>query len=251
MLKKVMFKVLLALIIFCHIIVTIYGGVSVQTIQADKRDFNRKIKFDDVKNTIQTGYSLATNPVGTILGGAMKYWQKKKAKKTQEEINRLIEEMRRRMRMLALQQRLDSMPKLEIEKMRKEPSIPILFADMKAIVWENGVEKVLENPQTNPEKWYDYYAGRMANAKTKDGSYWVWIPRFAYRITYYTDSSQQVIKGYYTDKGFVLPDMKTLAEESLVKTPYLKTEKEFVPNYETIKSKGFRIHEAFRKRWYK
>ena len=236
MLKKVMFKVLLALIIFCHIIVTIYGGVSVQTIQADKRDFNRKIKYDDVKNSIQTAYSFATNPVGSVLGAAMKAWQKRKAKKTQEEIDRLIEEMRRRMRMLALQQRLDSMPKLEIEKMRKEPSIPILFADMKAIVWENGVEKVLENPQTNPEKWYDYYAGRMANAKTKDGSYWVWIPRFAYRIT---------------DKGFVLPDMKTLAEESLVKTPYLKTEKEFVPNYETIKSKGFRIHEAFRKRWYK
>ena len=136
---------------------------------------------------------------------------------------------------------------LNINEFRKEPAIPILFADMKAITWENGVEKEVKNPQTNPEKWYDYYAGRMANAKTKDGSYWVWIPRFAYRITYYTDASQTSIKGYYTDKGFVGTDMETMIDESAIKTPYWKMEKEFVPNHETIKSKGFRIHEAFGK----
>ncbi len=50
---------------------------------------------------------------------------------------------------------------LNINEFRKEPSLPILFVDMTAITWENGVEK------------------------------------------------------------------------------------EFVPNYETIKAKGFRVHEAF------
>ena len=136
---------------------------------------------------------------------------------------------------------------LNINEFRKEPSLPILFADMIAITWENGVEKEVKDPHANPEKWYDYYAGRMANAKTKDGSYWVWIPRFAYRITYYTDASQSVVKGYYTDKGFVGADMETAIDESAVKTPYFKMEKEFVPNYETIKTKGFRVHEAFGK----
>ena len=136
---------------------------------------------------------------------------------------------------------------LNINEFRKEPSLPILFADMIAITWENGVEKEVKDPHANPEKWYDYYAGRMANAKTKDGSYWVWIPRFAYRITYYTDASQSVVKGYYTDKGFVGADMETATDESAVKTPYFKMEKEFVPNYETIKTKGFRVHEAFGK----
>ena len=136
---------------------------------------------------------------------------------------------------------------LNINEFRKEPSLPILFADMIAITWENGVEKEVKAPHANPEKWYDYYAGRMANAKTKDGSYWVWIPRFAYRITYYTDASQSVVKGYYTDKGFVGADMETATDESAVKTPYFKMEKEFVPNYETIKTKGFRVHEAFGK----
>ena len=136
---------------------------------------------------------------------------------------------------------------LNINEFRKEPSLPILFADMTAITWENGVEKEVKAPHANPEKWYDYYAGRMANAKTKDGSYWVWIPRFAYRITYYTDASQSVVKGYYTDKGFVGADMETATDESAIKTPYFKMEKEFVPNYETIKTKGFRVHEAFGK----
>ena len=136
---------------------------------------------------------------------------------------------------------------LNINEFRKEPSLPILFADMIAITWENGVEKEVKDPHANPEKWYDYYAGRIANAKTKDGSYWVWIPRFAYRITYYTDASQSVVKGYYTDKGFVAADMETAIDESAVKTPYFKMEKEFVPNYETIKTKGFRVHEAFGK----
>ena len=136
---------------------------------------------------------------------------------------------------------------LNINEFRKEPSLPILFADMTAITWENGVEKEVKAPHANPEKWYDYYVGRMANAKTEDGSYWVWIPRFAYRITYYTDASQSVVKGYYTDKGFVGADMETATDESAVKTPYFKMEKEFVPNYETIKTKGFRVHEAFGK----
>ena len=30
--------------------------------------------------------------------------------------------------------------------------------------------------------WYDYDAKKWANAQTEDGSMWVWIPRFAYRV---------------------------------------------------------------------
>lgn len=136
---------------------------------------------------------------------------------------------------------------LNVDEMRKEPSVPILVDDMEAIYWENGQEKILKDPQTDVQKWYDYYSGRMANAKTKDGSYWVWIPRFAYRITYYTDASKNTVKGYFTDKGFVGPDMESRADESLVKTQFWKMDKEFVPNYEDIKPKGYRIHEAFGK----
>ncbi len=31
--------------------------------------------------------------------------------------------------------------------------------------------------------WYDYTAKKWANAKTSDGSMWVWIPRYAYSVT--------------------------------------------------------------------
>ena len=59
--------------------------------------------------------------------------------------------------------------------------------------------------------WYDYTSSKWANTVTEDGSYWVWIPRFAYKITY-ADSSNKSSGGtidikfllgttdeYYTD----------------------------------------------------
>ena len=33
------------------------------------------------------------------------------------------------------------------------------------------------------QEWYDYTAKKWANAKTSDGSMWVWIPRYAYSVT--------------------------------------------------------------------
>ena len=32
--------------------------------------------------------------------------------------------------------------------------------------------------------WYDYSQSKWANTKSEDGSMWVWIPRYAYKITY-------------------------------------------------------------------
>ncbi len=43
-----------------------------------------------------------------------------------------------------------------------------------------------------PKGWYDYKNKIWANVVTKSGqnmAYWVWIPRYAYKITYYTDSA--------------------------------------------------------------
>ena len=34
------------------------------------------------------------------------------------------------------------------------------------------------------DNWYDYKESKWANAITKDGSMWVWIPRYAYKIEY-------------------------------------------------------------------
>ncbi len=73
-----------------------------------------------------------------------------------------------------------------------------------AWTWDEGTKTWTEKkeaPSTN-EEWYSYRAleegskndnkgengSHWANAKNpNDGSYFVWIPRYAYRITYYTD----------------------------------------------------------------
>ena len=76
------------------------------------------------------------------------------------------------------------------------PNEPKMTSDMKAVYWENGEEKVEgEAADFDKNKWYKYTeqtaettsggTSKWANAKTSDGSYWVWIPRYAYRIVYF------------------------------------------------------------------
>src|SRR5574344_2787025 len=55
---------------------------------------------------------------------------------------------------------------------------------LKPVYW-NGttwVELTNESSQTEWNQWYDYANNKWANAKTADGSMWVWIPRYAYKI---------------------------------------------------------------------
>ena len=50
--------------------------------------------------------------------------------------------------------------------------------------------------------WYDYTSSKWANTVTEDGSYWVWIPRFAYKITY--ADAKDKSKGGTIDVKFLL-----------------------------------------------
>jgi len=63
---------------------------------------------------------------------------------------------------------------------------PHLLSNMTAIYFDdegNEVELTASSSQAEWNKWYDYSAQKWANAKTSDDSYWVWIPRYAYKIT--------------------------------------------------------------------
>ena len=51
--------------------------------------------------------------------------------------------------------------------------------------------------------WYDYDNKMWANAINKDNSYFVWIPRFAYKIIYYEDSSYKNISGLDNEEQFL------------------------------------------------
>lgn len=66
-----------------------------------------------------------------------------------------------------------------------EANEPILADGMTAIKFTEPTDtqkgqKVLTNNEDL--EWYNYGEKRWANAQTKDGSMWVWIPRFAYKI---------------------------------------------------------------------
>ena len=92
---------------------------------------------------------------------------------------------------------------------------PEMLDGMMGIYWEeNGNETRIISEHDS--KWYNYSKKdfRMANAKTEDGNYWVWIPRFLYKETIEstdiefvkekTDiaTNNRVMQGYEISKAF-------------------------------------------------
>ena len=71
-------------------------------------------------------------------------------------------------------------PKVDLEVNLCNP--PVLAEGMKGIYWDqDGNEIEIEN-EKDPN-WYNYSSEnlKMANAKSQDGNYWVWLPRFIYK----------------------------------------------------------------------
>ena len=64
----------------------------------------------------------------------------------------------------------------------KGVNTPNLGEGMTPIKWDKTKNDWVETNGSDPE-WYDYTAKKWANAKTSDGSMWVWLPRYAYSIT--------------------------------------------------------------------
>lgn len=77
---------------------------------------------------------------------------------------------------------------------------------------------------------------RWANAKTSDGSYWVWIPRYAYKLIYYTNSDRTIESSTKTAYGDV--DILFMYETS--NTQYRNASGEAVDLPE-----GYTVHPAF------
>ena len=58
---------------------------------------------------------------------------------------------------------------------------PKLLKGMTGVYWDDNGQEV-DVTKDNQENWYNYSEQKWANAKTEDGSYWVWIPRYEYKI---------------------------------------------------------------------
>ena len=68
----------------------------------------------------------------------------------------------------------------------KKVNSPQLMDGMTGIYWDKDGNEI-EVTADNQDNWYDYSAQKWANAVTKDSNgnvtgYWVWIPRYAYKI---------------------------------------------------------------------
>ncbi len=82
------------------------------------------------------------------------------------------------------------------------PNTPILTSggeSMTPVKWNDSNNIV---PTTNTDtNWYNYEENRWANTRTANESYFVWIPRYAYRITYYENETSTTPTGYYDGYG--------------------------------------------------
>lgn len=59
------------------------------------------------------------------------------------------------------------------------PNAPMLYKNMTPIKWDNSYEVETKSDDLD---WYNYDNKKWANAKDDNGNYWVWIPRFTYKI---------------------------------------------------------------------
>ena len=73
----------------------------------------------------------------------------------------------------------------------KNVNRPQLTTGMTRVMYNSNGQTILDGQNGwNEENWYSYENKNWANAQTKDGSMWVWIPRFAYKITYTNPSNK-------------------------------------------------------------
>ncbi len=91
-------------------------------------------------------------------------------------------------------------------KVNEYVNAPKLLEGMTPIKFTNpttSTEGTTVTTVSTDENWYSYANKKWANAQTKDGSMWVWIPRYAYKITYYTDDTKQTISKTKTSYGSI------------------------------------------------
>ena len=95
------------------------------------------------------------------------------------------------------------------------PAKPKL-GDLKPVKYDDSSRQFIDVDPKDPS-WYDYANRRWANAINSDGSYFVWIPRFAYKITYYSSSSYTTAIGYCDSRGLLKVDQTQMDGKSLIR----------------------------------
>lgn len=65
----------------------------------------------------------------------------------------------------------------------------------------NTKTNLFEKTIQDDGNWYNYDEQKWANTIAEDGSYFVWIPRYAYRIVYYSNAQYEKVIGFCDGRG--------------------------------------------------
>lgn len=125
---------------------------------------------------------------------------------------------------------------------------PRLLSGMKEVMFKlpSGSDKgqAIKQGETgfDESKWYDYKKSYWANAVTEDGSYWVWIPRFAYKITYKNASDKS--QGGTVEIKFLLGTTDEYYTDD-TNTTKATAKRASSANEKVDTTKDFYVHPAF------
>lgn len=95
----------------------------------------------------------------------------------------------------------------------------------------------------NDSEWYNYENQKWANAIAEDGSYFVWIPRFAYRIVYYSNLDYSKVIGFCDGRGVLkLNEDGSFTRIAKNNTGIRKTENHYIvaPAFSKDTASGYR-----------
>ena len=113
---------------------------------------------------------------------------------------------------------------------------PVLATGMKAIKFIDPTESSkgeVRDSSVDETNWYDYNAKKWANSQTEDGSMWVWIPRYAYRVN-------------ETDKTFDIKFLIGTTDNYYDENGKIQTAKRCTNVDEQVDtSVGYTVHPAF------
>ena len=116
------------------------------------------------------------------------------------------------------------------EGKENRPNSPVLLTGMTPIKFtmptDEKMGKIVETTAGDSD-WYEYgttyETRRWANAKTEDGSMWVWIPRFAYRVNKASETFDVVFligttDKYYDENGNIKTAKRQKSENQVIDT---------------------------------
>ena len=137
--------------------------------------------------------------------------------------------------LLSLEQQIDeALGKTYI--VEKGVNKPVLTSGMTPIKFVDPTQSEkgkVDKTNSGDSSWYDYNTKKWANAQTEDGSMWVWIPRYAYKVNE-VDKKFDIkfligtTDNYYDESGKIQTAKRCKSEDELVDT-----------------SVGYTVHPAF------